>query len=448
MMWRLALRTVRARPVSYLAPAGVLLAGTALLTALATLAETGLAGTGDGTESLAILAAIMGGWTMAIVVYGVVSTIALVIRQRERELALLRSIGTTAAQIRTTVLAETTTVALPAVLAGVLPGIALGSFLLDRMGAVGVVSGPIELVAGWRPLTAGAAVALLSAVAAALLAGRRAGKVAPVLALAEAADAPVSAAVLSRPARYAGLGFVLLGVGSGIGTLFMANGPLLAAAAGPACIAVAIGLALLSPAVVALAARAAPGAPGAVGRLALRNLGARAARSGSIVGPLALLVGIAAGTLYMQSTEDSTAGTGGAAAEEVAPQFAAANYLVVAMIITFSTIAVTNTLVAATWHRRREFGLLRLTASTRRQVLRMVTVESALSAGIAIVLGTVAAAATTIPFSIVKTGSALPAGPLWMYLAIVAGSGAVAVVTTFTTTLRATETRPIAALAA
>jgi putative ABC transport system permease protein len=444
MMWRLALRTVRARSSAYFASAGVLVAGTALLTAFAALAETGLAG---NTEALAILAAIMGGWTMAIVAFGVVSTVSLVIGQRERELALLRSIGTTPGQVRGTVLVETVVVAVPAVLVGVLPGIGLGSFLLGRMVDAGVAHAPIELVATWRTATAGAVISLLSAAVAAVIAGRRASLVSPVLALAESADAPPQSTVVSKPKLTTGVAFVVLGLGSGISTLFMANGPLLAAAAGPACIAVAIGLALLSPAVVAVTGRAATRLPSGVGRLALRNLDARAARASTVVGPLTLLVGIAAGTLYMQSTENSAVTAVGAVTGDVAPQFAAANYLIVAMIIAFSTIAVTNTLIAATWHRRREFGLLRLTASTRGQVLGMVTVESTVSAVIAVVLGTIAAAVTTIPYSVVRTGSPIPAGRPWMYLAIAGGGFAISFAATFSTTVRATRIRPVAALA-
>ncbi|SDX92182.1 putative ABC transport system permease protein [Saccharopolyspora shandongensis] len=444
MMWRLALRTVRARLGSYLASAGVIIAGTALLTAFAALAETGLADPSGEAESLTILAAIMGGWTVVIVAFGVVSAVALVIQQRERELALLRSIGTSTAQLRRAVLAETIAIALPAVVVGALPGVWLGAFLLDRVVDAGVVSAGIELVTTWRTPTAGAAVSLLSAALAAAIVGRRAAGVAPVLALAESADGPGRSPV-TRAKLLVATGFLAVGLGAGIGTLFMSNGPMLAAAAGPACIGIAIGLTLLSPAVVATAGRAAAWVPSSVGRLAVRNLSARAARASTVVGPLVLLVGIATGTLYMQSTEDSTLGTA-RRTNDMGPQFAAANYLVVAMIIMFCVIAVTNTLIAATRNRRREFGLLRLTASTRPQVLGVVAVESTVSAGIAVVLGTIAAAVTAVPYSIVKTGSPIPSGPLWMYLAIAGGAFLVALAATVLPTLRATRVRPIAAL--
>lgn len=441
MMWRFALRTVRARLVAYAAPACVIGTGTALLTAFAALAETGLDAPDGGAKSLAILAAIMGGWTVAVVAFGIASTVALVIQQRRRELALLRSIGAVPRQVRGMVLVETIAVALPAVAAGLVPGIGLGTVLLDRMRAVGV-DAPSQLVTSWRTVVAGVAISLLSAVVAAALAGRRAATVSPVLALAAASDAEEGAVSPAKP--MIGAAFLLLGFGSGISTLFMSDGPLLAAVAGPACIGVAIGAALLSPAVVALLGRLDVLVPSSVGRLAVRNLNARAAVASSVVGPVALLVGIATGTLYMQSTEDSIVNR---EPNDIAPQFAAANYLVVAMIIAFCTIAVSNALIAATRHRQREFGLLRLTTSTRRQVLGMVAVETVVATAVAVVLGTIAAAATAVPYSIVKTGSPIPSGPWWMYPAIVTGSFSIALAATASTSAHATRMRPILALA-
>jgi putative ABC transport system permease protein len=97
-------------------------AGTALLTAFAAFAETGLSDHSGRSKALTVLAAIMGGWTLVIVAFGVVSTVSLVVRQRERELALLRSVGTTPGQVRRMVLAETVVVAVPAVVLGILPG--------------------------------------------------------------------------------------------------------------------------------------------------------------------------------------------------------------------------------------------------------------------------------------------------------------------------------------
>ncbi|MCU1642025.1 MAG: hypothetical protein JWN03_2300 [Nocardia sp.] len=445
MIGRLALGTIRARPAAYLASGGVIATGTALLTSFATLTETGLAAPAGNGHSMVILAAIMGGWAMAIVVFGIASTVTLVVQQRRRELALLRAIGTTPGQVRRMVLVETVAIALPATAVGVLPGIGLGAFLLSRMLGAGVVHAPIELVTTWRTVISGAVITMLAAVAAAVIAGKRASNIAPVLALAESSGAPEESRLLSRPRLRFGLLSTALGLGAGIGTLFMADNPVLAASAGPACVGVSIGLALLCPTVVAIAGRISGAVPSSVGRLAMRNLGARAALSSTVVGPLAMLVGIATGTLYMQSTEDSVPRP---AADDVGPQFAVANYLVVAMIIAFCGIAVTNSLIAATWHRRREFGVLQLTSATRGQVLGMVTTESAVSAAIAVGLGTIAAMTTVVPYSLVKTGSPTPHGSVLMYLGIVGGTVLIAFAATVSTTVRATRVRPIAVLAA
>ncbi|RJO73613.1 ABC transporter permease [Nocardia panacis] len=441
MMWRFALRTVRARTSAYLAAAAVIAAGTALLVAFAALVTSGNAVADGRGESLTMLALIMGGWTVVVVIFGIAATVSLVIAQRTRELALIRSIGAVPRQVRALVLVETVAVAVPALLAGVLPGTGLGGLLLDRMAALGVVTVSARLVVHGSTIVAGAGVSLLAAVIAALLAGRRAATIAPVQAL--AGEAGPAGVALSRTKARLGALFLVIGFGSGVGTLFMADGPLLAAGAGPACIGVAIGLALLSPATVAIPDALTARLPSSTSRLALRNLAARAAEATPVVGALTLLIGIATGTLYMQATEDSITNR---APDDVAPQFAAANYMIVGLIIAFSAITVANSLVAATWKRRREFGLLRLTAVTRRQVLGMVVIESAAATFVSVVLGTVAAAATIVPYSLVKTGSPIPGGPGWMFPAIVASGFAVALAATTATSLRATREPPLTAL--
>ncbi|MEU7983370.1 FtsX-like permease family protein [Streptosporangium canum] len=444
MMWRLAFLTVRAHIGSYLASAAVMATGTALLTAFASLLETGLE-TGHSSGFLIMLPAILGGWTVAIVAFGVVSTVSLTIQHREQELALLRSIAATPRQIRQNVVLETVIVALPAVVVGLLPGVALGAVVLGRLVDGGLVAASTELSAGWLCVAVGAGTSLAAAVAAALISSRRAASIPPVRALGEAS--PSATRLLGRARAAGGLGLLVVGLSLATGTLFMENGPLLSSTAGPAGVAVAVGLALLSPLAVTPVGWFAHARIGATTRLAARNTRVRARHSAGVASPLILLVGIAAGTLYMQSTEDSIH-RGPAVAGDVSAQLAPVNYLIVTMIIGFSAIVVINTLVAATRRRRREFGLLRLSAATRGQVLGMVTVEAVVTAGIAVVLGTVAAAATTVPYSLVKTGSPIASGPAWMYLAIVGGAFLLVMLATLPTTMGALRTRPIDALSA
>jgi putative ABC transport system permease protein len=414
-------------------------AGTALLAAFASLLETGLV-TGRDSGFLIMLPAILGGWTVAIVAFGVVSTVSLTIEHREQELALLRSIAATPRQIRQSVVLETIIVALPAIGAGLLPGVGLGSVVLGRLVDGGLVGAGTELAAGWLCVAIGAGTSLCAAVAAALVSSRRAASIPPVRALAAAAPGRA----LTRGRVLAGAGLILVGLSLSVTTLFMDDGPLLSSTAGPAGVAVAVGLALLSPAAVLPVGWLSDARVGATGRLAARNVHARARHTGSVASPLILLVGIAGGTLYMQSTEDSVH----RGAADVSVQLAPVNYLVVAMIITFTAIVVVNTLIAATRRRRSEFGLLRLSAATRGQVLSMVVAEGMVTAALAVVLGTVAAAATTVPYSLVKTGSPMASGPGWVYGVIVVGALLLVMLASLPTAVGALRTRPVDALSA
>ena len=316
---------------------------------------------------LIMLPAILGGWTVAIVApFGVVSTVSLTIEHRERELALLRSIAATPRQIRQSVVLETVVVALPAIAVGLLPGVGLARSCSGNWWTGGLVGPGAVLEAGWLCVAIGAGTPSLSAAVAAALISSRPRRLHPRRYVRPRRRS-------SRPHAHtrgrviAGAGLLLVGLSLSATTLLMDDGPPLSSTAGPAGVAVAVGLALLSPAAVLPIGWLSNARFGAIGRLAARNVHARAVHTGGVASPLILLVGIAGGTLYMQSTEDSVHRD----TADVSVQLAV-NYLVVAMIITFTAIVVVNTLIAATQRRRREFGLLRLSAATRGQVLGMV----------------------------------------------------------------------------
>jgi putative ABC transport system permease protein len=124
------------------------------------------------------------------------------------------------------------------------------------------------------------------------------------------------------------------------------------------------------------------------------------------------------------------------------------NYLMAGMIIAYTAISVVNSLVMSTTARRREFGLQRLTGATRGQILRMMTVEAGMTTVIGVLLGTVVAATTLLPFTLVTDGSVLPKGPAFIYLAV---TGAAAVLTfgaTLFSTWTGLRTRPAEAAVA
>ncbi|OZD59827.1 FtsX-like permease family protein [Rhodococcus sp. 14-2470-1a] len=563
-------------------------------------------------QTLTILAGIFGSWALLIALFGVASMLSLSLGQRQREMALLRAIGSTPRQVRRMILGETILLCVVATALAVIPGYFLGRFLFGQLASSGIVSSAMTFHQGLVPVIVGIVTAMAAAIAATLVAGRRAANTKPLAALSEATE---PTRWLTRPRLILAVMFLAAGISMSVVTVaVMENGPILASTAGPASVLVGIGLALLTPGfmkvIVAVVGWPVRMLTGSAGFLAVNNARARSIRMAGAVAPIVLLVGIAVGTLYMQSTEnavktetyatnlladyvistgDESEGsvTGGFApgvVEEIsalpgvagaselvtsdgfvdgpgggsdfgfrgvtaagaqdtirfesitgsiddltgdsvaisesqatsfgvqvgdtlglhlgdgspltatvvsihaddlndpsillpadvlaahttsglAPQIlvraeegvdestlrseldsaaalvpgasvsdraslisdntrvqqilVSANYTIVAMIIGYAAITVVNTLVAATRKRGREFGLQRLTGSTRRQVLGMLGVESGFIVGTAVVLGTVAAAATMVPYSLVKSGSAMPSGSPMIYIGIV-----------------------------
>lgn len=599
---------------------------------LLTGADRGLAEheVGAEKEGLIALAGSFGGIATMTMMFVVASTLALVAQHRHRELALMRTIGATPRQVRRMVLVEALMVSIPAAAAGCVPGLFLGKFLFERLAEHGVASPYITYRQGWLPLVTGMGAALLAAIGAAVIAGRKAGKTRPVEAL---ADAGLQRKWFSWVRLISGLLFLAGGGALVIVTMAVMSGPLASATAGPAVLCWSIGIALLGPGitklVVALLSGPARVISGTTGRLAILNVRARTTAMSGAVMPVMLASGIATSFLYMQTTQvaagervftdtlradavvSSTAGglrpglldqvrrtpgvagasayvtsTGvvdeprkgfpadgtplqgisaqghdgpasvrvisgslaglsgdtvalphhqaskaklhlgdqitmtlgdGAQVEvRVVATFAAkrgyesillpadllaehtrtglpdrimvkaadgtgtaqlkaslhkalpglvvsgreeviaennedlqtqawVNYLIVGMIIAYTAVSVVNTLVASTVRRRREFGLQRLTGSTPAQVLRMMIGEGVLVALAGLLLGTLVAVLTVLPFS-AKVGPV--SGPVSIYLVIV---GIAAVLTLGSTAIPAWLTlrsRPMAAASA
>lgn len=93
------------------------------------------------------------------------------------------------------------------------------------------------------------------------------------------------------------------------------------------------------------------------------------------------------------------------------------NLIAIGVILGYVAISVSNTLVMSTAARRREFALLRLVGTGRRQVTGMMRAEALLTVALAVVLGTAVAAMPLGMLSISMTGGPLPSGPVWVYLA-------------------------------
>jgi putative ABC transport system permease protein len=149
--------------------------------------------------------------------------------------------------------------------------------------------------------------------------------------------------------------------------------------------------------------------------------------------------------------EALTAALGGAGVldwvEAVAePANAGVNYVAMGLIIAFTAIAVVNTIAMATSDRTRELALLRLVGTTRRQLLRMLRLETLTAALVAIALGTLIALVTLSAFSAGMTGSALPYIPALTYLGVIAAAVALALLATILPALLALRSNPADAI--
>lgn len=134
----------------------------------------------------------------------------------------------------------------------------------------------------------------------------------------------------------------------------------------------------------------------------------------------------------------------GIRAQDASQQQANANvqYLVMALIIGFAAIAVVNTLTMATAGRRREFALLRLIGTSRRQVLRMMRWESLVITMVAGILGSLISIVTLAAFSFGMTGSYTPYVPPLIYLAVIVTAASLTFAVTETAARGALRGRP------
>lgn len=584
--------------------------------------------------NLIVIAAVSGGLSVMVAMFVVASTLSLSTQQRSRELALMRAIGTTPRQLRRMVLGEALAVGLLATALAALLGPILGEWLFGQLVENGVVPSVLRFYQGWLPAVVGAGAAMLAVFIAAFVAGRRAGKIRPTEALAEAA---VTRRWLT-PTRFI-VAALCFGGGTALAivTVAVMTGPIAASTAGPAVILWAIGVAMITPGVAKVMTAILQWPMRLLGgidaKLAVLNTRAGIVRAAGAVTPIMLAVGIATANIYLQTTQqelanqaftedvradavigsaagglspdlvqriqgvpgvagaseyvtssvflekpydssdegrpaigltasgaaattdtkvtqgDLTALTGltvalpevfakdygrglgdtlslrlgdGApvdvkvvavtsqrpgfeslllpagllaphttaglapqmlvrAAPEVDPAVlterlreataglpvsvgdraalvaahdkdqavgAWVNYLLVGMIIAYTVISVANTLVMATVRRRREFGLQRLTGSTRAQVLRMAGFEGGLVALVGIVLGTVVSAGAIVPFCLVATDSLLPMGSPLIYLTIIGLAVALALAATLVPAWAATRGQAVDAATA
>ncbi|MFG2163621.1 ABC transporter permease [Micromonospora chersina] len=234
------------------------------------------------------------GFTIGITAFAAIfvltGTVALGVRQRLRELALLRTIGATPRQLRRLLGVESVVLAAVAALPGLPLGVLVAHLVAARFRHLGVV--PAQFAVRVNPvvlLLAGCTGALVTLVAA-RIAGRRAVRVAPAQALTETVVAPRGGmlaraviALVTAAGAVAVLTFVPLGGPFGMGMTFISSALLL-------CAVAALGPLLVR--LVAAVPRRLSAGTGAAGWLAAATTRAEVRRTAAVAVPLVLMFAI------------------------------------------------------------------------------------------------------------------------------------------------------------
>jgi putative ABC transport system permease protein len=234
-----------------------------------------------------------GGVAVFVSVFIIYNTFAIVVGQRTRELALLRSIGADPKQVRRSVLGESFVMGVLASIGGIGGGIGVAKGLDALFGAMGVDLTEYPLILTPRTLVAAAVLGVGVTMLAAIGPARRAATVPPIAALATGADA---GAVRSRTRATVGLALVGAGLVAGAGGLGAAGSTSVTVVAlTSGAMALLLGVTVLSPLAVGGVTRML-GWPmravaGVAGRMAQVNAARNARRTATTAA--ALMIGLA-----------------------------------------------------------------------------------------------------------------------------------------------------------
>ena len=234
------------------------------------------------------------------------NTFSIIVTQRTRELALLRAVGASRSQVTGSVIGEALVVGLVASAAGLGAGLALALGLRAGLNALGLAIPSTGLVVSLRTVLVAMLVGTAITIASAVIPGRRAARVPPIVAMRGEAPTPepLTFRRLRRGIRWTIIGVVLVVVG----TFFHTSNNLVVVVAG--AFFVLVGLRRLGP-VVSRPIIAVLGAPfarrGATGQLARENAMRNVSRTTTTAA--SLMIGVAlmsVMTIFASSIKAST----------------------------------------------------------------------------------------------------------------------------------------------
>lgn len=249
-----------------------------------------------------VIGAVFGGIVLTVLATVTSGIVTLAVRQRSREISLLRATGASGRQARSLLVGETSIAGVLGAAVGLALGIPLAHVLFSVMRSGGVVPEGLELRIGLLPFAIAAVTTSLVVWLAARVAARPARHARAIDMLREA----------ELPRAHMGAARWVLGVVFGLGAIALAiitlaamPPALVSATAGPAVLAGAISGALLSPALLRLGLTLSCPLLGSFYRgpsgLAGVNVRARLASFSTVTGAAALVVGIGAGNLISQT---------------------------------------------------------------------------------------------------------------------------------------------------
>ncbi len=234
------------------------------------------------------------------------NTFSITVAQRSKEMAMLRAIGASGAQVRRSVLVEAFVTGALASGVGIVAGIGVARGLRALLSASGIDLPDGPMVIGTSSMAVAFGVGLLVTVASAVMPARRAARIAPIAALraiaVDRSGASMARAVMGVLVTAAGAGLLLLGVG-GAGM----------AAVGVGAVVSFVGVAVLGP-ILARPVSAALGFPmrvtGVTAELATNNATRSPKRTARTASALMIGVGLVAFiTVFGASLKTSFSGS-------------------------------------------------------------------------------------------------------------------------------------------
>lgn len=251
---------------------------------------------------LVVLTLAFAGTAMMIVMLVVAGTLGLAIRQRQRELALLRAVAATPRQLHRLLGAEILWVAGAGAVLGAGPGIAVAFALRSAFASAGLLPADFGLALGPLPPLAAVALVVGTARLAGWFAARRPARIDPVSALREVSVEPPG---LARWRVVTAWVSGVLWLGSSTLPLFLPGEAAVAGAAGSALFGV-VTILLCGPVVIAGAVRVAAPALSrfspVAGHLAVASVSTNTRRLAGVVTPLVLAVTMASVQVFTQTT--------------------------------------------------------------------------------------------------------------------------------------------------